>query len=61
MISNSQIFTTTVFGESSSLTQEELNEKNTSTMEAVYKEQVVAKMNNKKPIVPSNQHIARGR
>lgn len=59
MISNSAIFTSTVFGTSSGLTVEELNQKNITTQELVYKEQVVSKMNNKKPIVPSNQRLAK--
>jgi hypothetical protein len=59
MESNSQIFTTTVFGNSSGLTQEQLNQKNTETVEMVYQERIISKMNNRQPIVPSNQHIAK--
>ncbi len=59
MISNSAIFTTAIFGTSSGFTVEELNQKNATTQELVYKEQVIAKMNNKKPIVPSNQRLAK--
>jgi hypothetical protein len=59
MVSNSQIFTTTVFGNSSGLTQEQLNQKNTSTIEEIYNERIVSKMNNLRPRVPSNQQIAK--
>lgn len=59
MESNSQIFTTTVFGNSSGLTQEELNQKNTETIELVYQERIISKMNNRQPIVPSNQKLAK--
>jgi len=59
MISNSKIFTTSVFGNSSGVTAEELNRKSTETKELVYQEQVVAKMNNKKPIVPTNQRLVK--
>lgn len=59
MESNSQIFTSTVFGNSSGLTREEMNQKNTETIELVYQEQVVSKLNNRRSIVPSNQRIAK--
>jgi hypothetical protein len=59
MESNSQIFTSTVFGNSSGLTREEMNQKNTETIELVYQEQVVSKLNNQRSIVPSNQRIAK--
>jgi len=59
MIANSQIFTTTVFGNSSSQTVADLQDKNTSTIEAVYKQQGMTKMHHKQPTVPTNQRIAK--
>ena len=59
MTSNSQIFTNTVFGKSSGLTQEELNQKNTETIELVYQERIISKMSNRQPTVPSNQQLAK--
>jgi hypothetical protein len=59
MIANSQIFTTTVFGNSSSQTVSEIENKNTSTIELVYQQQGMTKMNHKQPSVPTNQRIAK--
>jgi len=59
MQSNSQVFTTTVFGTGSGLTQDQLNQKNTNTIEGIYKERIVSKMNNLQPTIPSNQQIAK--
>ena len=59
MQSNSQIFTTTVFGTGSGLTQEQLNQRNTTTIEEIYKERIVSKMNNLQPTMPSNHQIAK--
>jgi hypothetical protein len=59
MDSNSKIFTNTVFGTGSGVTREQLNQKNTETIELVYQERIVSKMNNQRVIVPSNQRIVK--
>jgi hypothetical protein len=59
MISNSKIFTTSVFGNSSSLTSEELAAKNTKTVQEYYGQYQLLKMNSVLPNVPSNQGIAK--
>jgi hypothetical protein len=59
MISNSKIFTTSVFGTSSSLTSEELAMKNTETVQEYYGQYQLLKMNSALPNVPSNQGIAK--
>ena len=59
MFSNSKILTTSIFGSSSSDTSANLIQKNTSTIELIYKEQVVSKLNNRVPRIPSNQKKAR--
>lgn len=61
MTANSQIFTTTIFGNSSGLTQAEINAKSTETKEKVYQDQINSKLNNRRAIVPSNQQIAKGK
>lgn len=55
MISNSQIFTSSVFGNGSGMTSAEQSERNTNTIEKVYQEYIISKFNNKVPLVPSNQ------
>ena len=59
MFSNSQIFATNIFGPGSLDTSANLVQKNTETVELIYKEQVVTKLNNRIPNVPSNQKKAR--
>ena len=59
MISNSKIFSTTLFGSSSGLTSAELTAKNTSTIETYLQQQGMNKLNNRIPSVPSNQGKAR--
>lgn len=61
MISNSQIFTTTVFGESSAMTAQELAQKNTATVEQYLRSYSDSNMRTKIPVVPSNQKIAKDR
>jgi hypothetical protein len=59
MDSNSQIFTTTVFGNSSSYTREELAALLTQTQEAYLLQSGIANMRATLPKVPSNQGIAK--
>jgi hypothetical protein len=59
MDSNSKIFTTTVFGNSSSYTREELAALQTQTQETYLLQSGIANMRAKLPKVPSNQGIAK--
>jgi hypothetical protein len=59
MITNSKIFTDTVFGVSSGLSGADQAEKNTSTIEESYTEFPLIKMNAYKTTVPSNQRKAK--
>lgn len=59
MTSNSAIFSSQVFGNSSGATAEELSANNTKTMETFFAQSTITKINNRHPMVPSNQHIAR--
>jgi hypothetical protein len=59
MISNSKIFSTTLFGSSSGLTPDELTAKNTSTIETYLQQQGTNKLSNRIPKIPSNQGKAK--
>lgn len=59
MTSNSQIYTTTLFGLSSGKTAYEIALKGTNTIEAGILDQGITKMNNILPRLPSNQNIAK--
>jgi len=59
MDSNSKIFTTTVFGNSSSYTREELAVLQTQTQETYLLQSGIANMRATLPKVPSNQGIAK--
>ena len=59
MTSNSTIFSSTVFGNSSSLTKEELIAKDMSTVELYMKEYSDSSMRTQIPRVPSNQRVAK--
>lgn len=59
MESNSSIFSTSVFGVNSGDTTANIMAKNTQTIETFFVNQGTTKMNNKTPVVPSNQRIAR--
>lgn len=60
-IANSTIFTTTVFGNSSGLTAQEQANKNTQTVEQLYSEYPIVKMNTRGVVVPSNQRTIKGK
>lgn len=59
MISNSKIFTDSIFGISSGQTGLDLSDNDTNTVEKVYEESSIVKMNITQPTVPSNQGIAK--
>ena len=59
MTSNSTIFSSTVFGNSSSLTKEELIAKDMSTVELYMKEYSDSSLRTQIPRVPSNQRVAK--
>ena len=59
MTSNSTIFSSTVFGNSSALTKEELITKDMSTVELYMKEYSDSSMRTQIPRVPSNQRVAK--
>ena len=59
MTSNSTIFSSTVFGNSSALTKEELIAKDMSTVELYMKEYSDSSMRTQIPRVPSNQRVAK--
>jgi len=59
MITNSSIFTDTIFGTSSGKTAAELTGKNSDTQEKYLNQTPESKMNYKIPTVPSNQGIAK--
>jgi len=59
MLTNSAIFTDTIFGISSGKTVAEIIEKNTSTQEEYLSQTNENKMNYKIPTIPSNQGIAK--
>jgi hypothetical protein len=61
MTSNSQIFTSSVFGKSSGKTAAELTEINTSTQEQYFQQFTGTSLKTKLPRVPSNQGIAKGK
>ena len=61
MESNSAIFSTAIFGTGSGDTAANLIAKTTQVIESYYNNQGLTKLNNKKPIVPSNQKVAKGR
>lgn len=61
MDSNSEIFTSTVYGNSSGLTREQLIELQTSTQEQYLAQSGIANLKAKIPTVPSNQGIAKDR
>jgi hypothetical protein len=60
-ISNSKIFTTTVFGNSSGLSSQDQSNKNTETVEKLYSEYPITKMNTRGVVVPSNQRRVKGK
>jgi len=57
--SNSQIFTTTVFGTSTNDSSTALADKNLSTIEQYLESSGVSNLGTRPPIVPSNQKIAK--
>ncbi len=59
MISNSQIFTDSVFGVSSGQSAVDISANDTATIERMYQEYPLVKMNATQPTVPSNQGIAK--
>jgi len=59
MKTNSAIFTTTIFGNSSGLTKEELVDKDTSTIETYLSNFSDSTLRTKVPIIPSNQRVAK--
>jgi len=59
MKTNSTIFTTTIFGNSSGLTKEELVDKDTSTIETYLSNFSDSTLRTKVPIIPSNQRVAK--
>ena len=61
MESNSKIFTTTVFGNSSGQTAQELAAKDRATQEKYLSTSTTSSMNTRVPRVPSNQRIARNK
>lgn len=61
MMSNSQIFTSSVFGKSSSKTAAELTEIDRSTQEQYFQQFTSTNLKTKLPRVPSNQGTAKGK
>ena len=59
MSANSAIFTTTIFGNSSGATAEELAAKDRAVQEAYLATSSASSMKTKIPTVPSNQRIAK--
>jgi hypothetical protein len=59
--SNSQIFTTQVFGNSSGLTAEEQATKDTEVTEQFYGQYPLVKMNTRSVTTPSNQRTVKGK
>lgn len=59
MTSNSAIFTTTVFGNSSAMTAKELAENNRQTQEKFLLQRSSSNLGTKMPAVPTNQGIAK--
>jgi|TARA_R110000822_G_scaffold50126_1_gene131193 uncharacterized protein (UPF0128 family) len=57
--SNSAIFSSTIFGNSSGKTAAELTAIDTETQEAYFKQGTSYKIESKVPSVPSNQRIAK--
>jgi hypothetical protein len=59
MTANSQIFSSSVFGNSSGLTSDQLSENNRKTQEKYLGSSTASSMSTRVPRVPSNQRIAR--
>lgn len=59
MTSNSSVFTTRIFGTGSGESQSSLVNKNRTTVEVIFQRQGLTKMNNRVPIIPSNQGKAK--
>lgn len=59
MTSNSQIFTTSVFGTSSALTAEEMTTKTRTTQESFLSQSTNTNLRSGAPTVPSNQRVAK--
>ena len=59
MIGNSLPLTTAIFGNSSGVTKEELNNTLIETTNSLLEQQVITKLNVKLPKLPSNQRIAK--
>lgn len=60
MASNSKIFTTSIFGNSSANTAANLSKTNTSTIQSYYSKYPLVKMNNTLVKIPSNQTKVKG-
>ena len=59
MVSNSQIFSSSVFGNSSGLTADQISENNRKTQEKYLGSSTASSMGTRLPRVPSNQRVAR--
>ena len=59
MESNSKIFSSSVFGNSSGLTADQISENNRKTQEKYLGSSVASSLSTRLPRVPSNQRVAR--